>query len=746
MSKPEARHLPALDGLRAVAVAAVVAFHLGRLRGGFLGVDVFFVVSGFLITRLLLAEWDEREKIDGRAFWARRFRRLLPALLVVLAAVAVASRAWLPAWRLTDIRDDALAALAYVANWRFVLSDQSYFARGIGPSPLRHTWSLAIEEQFYLLWPVLVLGALAVARRRGLDARRLVGVLATVGAVASGVWMAVLAGADGTDLSRVYYGTDTRAFALLAGAGLACWWDPAAARARRTRRSARRWREAWSAAGAVGLAALAVLAVTVREDQVSAYRGAFQLASALSVVTVAGCAAGDGRVNRFLGSNVPTWLGRRSYGIYLWSWPVQVFAVEHFGLGGWTLDLAVVTVTLVLAALSFRFVEAPVLSRRTPSPALPGHEEPVPVTAAGDRAMARWTSPVGAGSGRRAAAGALGVIGVVGLVVGVAAGAPPKPALLSVTDDEVESVALAPDSGFSDLEPTSSTTAPPTTQASTSTSLADPLGGDVVGVSPDPSTVVAASVPGPFPSSGDVVVRTAASDGSAALGRPLRVMVAGDSVGWSVAWSAGEDALTDSVQVSNRALVGCGVLPADTIRVPVSAPAEPYAPLCARAPEARGIGLAEGPDVVLLWIGAWEVFDQRVGETDLRVGTGRYAALLEDQLQVLVDEFRAAGVPTVLPLVPCFGPSPVYPVERLDPTRIAWVNARVRAVALRNRGWVRLVDPTAQLCGPDGKNRERNDDGVEIRPDGAHFESDSAVWFWNTWLAGQLAGAFTDRG
>ncbi len=197
MSKPEARHLPALDGLRAVAVAAVVAFHLGRLQGGFLGVDVFFVVSGFLITRLLLGEWDEHGRIDGRAFWARRFRRLLPALLVVLAAVAVASRAWLPAWRLADIRDDALAALAYVANWRFVLSDQSYFARGIGPSPLRHTWSLAIEEQFYLLWPVLVLGALALARRRAPDARRVVGAVAAVGAVASAVWMAVAAGRPG---------------------------------------------------------------------------------------------------------------------------------------------------------------------------------------------------------------------------------------------------------------------------------------------------------------------------------------------------------------------------------------------------------------------------------------------------------------------------------------------------------------------------------------------------------------------
>ena len=743
MSKPEARHLPALDGLRAVAVAAVVAFHLGRLQGGFLGVDVFFVVSGFLITRLLLAEWEDRGRIDGRAFWARRFRRLLPALLVVLAAVAVASRAWLPAWRLADIRNDALAALAYVANWRFIASDQSYFARGIGPSPLRHTWSLAIEEQFYVLWPLAVLAVLALARRRRFDARRAVGAMAAVGAVASAGWMAVAAGRADADLSRVYYGTDTRAFALLAGAWLATWWDPAVARVGRRRRTARQWRESWSVAGAVGLGALAVLAVSVREDELAAYRGAFQVAAALAVVTVAGLAAGDGPLARALGSTVPTWLGRRSYGIYLWSWPVQVFAAEQFALHGWTLDLVVVGATLALAAASYRWIEAPVLAHRTPSPALPGHEEPAApdvVVGAGRR-----LAPALGGSSRRVAAGALAITGVVGLVVGVAAGAPPKPTLLSVTDREVESVALAPSSGFDDLGPAPSTSAPTTTAAApTTTTAAGATTSSVVGVAPDPRAAPPDLPPGPFPAAADVVVRTPASDGTAALGRPLRVMVAGDSVGWSVAWGASRDDLTDSVQVSNRALVGCGVLPADTVRVPVSAPAEPYAPLCAKAPDARRIGLAERPDLVLLWIGAWEVFDQRVGGTDYRVGTGRYATLLEDQIQALVDEFRAAGVPTVLPLVPCFGPSPVYPVERLDPDRIAWVNARVRAVALRNRGWVRLVDPTPQLCGADGKTRERNEAGVEIRPDGAHFESDSAVWFWNTWLAGELAGAFTD--
>ncbi|MEZ5180228.1 MAG: acyltransferase, partial [Acidimicrobiales bacterium] len=520
MSQPEARHLPALDGLRAVAVAAVVAFHLGRLQGGFLGVDVFFVVSGFLITRLLLAEWEERGRIDGRAFWARRFRRLVPALLAVLAAVAVASRAWLPAWRLAGVRDDALAALAYVANWRFIASGQSYFARGIGPSPLRHTWSLAIEEQFYVLWPLAVLGVLALARRRGVSARRMVGAVAGAGAIASATWMAVAAGRV-DDLSRVYYGTDTRAFALLAGAWLATWWDPAVARAGRRRRTARQWRESWSAGGAVGLAALAVLAVSVREDELVAYRGGFQVAAALSVVAVAGLAVGHGAVARVLARPVPTWIGRRSYGIYLWSWPVQVFAVEQFGLRGWSLDAVVVAVTLGLATASYRWIEAPVLARRTPTPALAGHEAPAepgaPEPGVSEPEAAAVVAPATvvprfawAGVGgptRRAAAGGLAVAAVVGLVVGVAAGAPPEPELLRVTDREVASVALAPSSGFGELGPTSSTTAPPTT-AAPSTTAPGPSARALVGVAPDPTEAPRVLPPGPFATTGDVVVRT----------------------------------------------------------------------------------------------------------------------------------------------------------------------------------------------------------------------------------------------
>ena len=194
------RRIPALDGLRAFAVLGVMAYHLGLgwASGGYLGVDLFFVLSGFLITSLLVEEWRGTGRIRLGAFWGRRARRLLPALFLVLIAVAL--YAWLngrlatvatggAAIDLSGLRDDAFATLFYVANWHLVLVHQSYFAQFSAPSPLQHTWSLAIEEQFYVIWPLVVVGIYKIAPRRW----RTVGVtVAVVGAAASAIAMAVL--------------------------------------------------------------------------------------------------------------------------------------------------------------------------------------------------------------------------------------------------------------------------------------------------------------------------------------------------------------------------------------------------------------------------------------------------------------------------------------------------------------------------------------------------------------------------
>src|SRR5215203_2186902 len=223
---PEVRlpYSPGLDGLRALAVIAVLLYHadLSWIPGGFLGVEVFFVISGYLITALLLAEWHQKGTINLKDFWMRRARRLLPALYVLLVVSLAFAVVFLPG-EVARLRDDVLAAFGYVTNWYLIFGHVSYFEAVGRPSLLQHLWSLAVEEQFYLLWPPVLALALAVGASR-LRRRRALTV-ALAGAVASAVAMALLY-APGVDPSRIYYGTDTRSTGLLCGAAVAFLWLP----------------------------------------------------------------------------------------------------------------------------------------------------------------------------------------------------------------------------------------------------------------------------------------------------------------------------------------------------------------------------------------------------------------------------------------------------------------------------------------------------------------------------------------
>jgi len=216
-------HVPALDGVRGLAVLAVLAFHGGMswARGGFLGVDAFFVLSGFLITSLLLAEWAGTGRLALGRFWGRRARRLLPALLLVIVVVMLGARTLLPPEEVRLLRGDGLSALLYVANWRMILRGGDYFAQTAAPSPLEHTWSLGIEEQFYLVWPLLVAAALAMTLlgRTRRSALSLVLAMCVLGVAASTTALAALY--QPADPGRAYYGTDSRGASLLVGAGLA---------------------------------------------------------------------------------------------------------------------------------------------------------------------------------------------------------------------------------------------------------------------------------------------------------------------------------------------------------------------------------------------------------------------------------------------------------------------------------------------------------------------------------------------
>jgi peptidoglycan/LPS O-acetylase OafA/YrhL len=217
-------YLPGLDGLRALAVIAVLLYHaeLPWIPGGFLGVEIFFVISGYLITTLLLAEWRQRGRIDVKAFWLRRARRLLPALYLLLVVTLAYAVVFLPG-EVAGLRADAIAAFGYVTNWYLVLGHESYFEAIGRPSLLKHLWSLAVEEQFYLLWPPLLALGLSVGAARWRERRVLLVTLAL--AVASALLMALLYRPE-VDPSRIYFGSDTRAAGLLIGAALAFAWTP----------------------------------------------------------------------------------------------------------------------------------------------------------------------------------------------------------------------------------------------------------------------------------------------------------------------------------------------------------------------------------------------------------------------------------------------------------------------------------------------------------------------------------------
>lgn len=353
----EMGYLPGLDGLRAIAIIGVLLYHAGVewVPGGFLGVDVFFVLSGFLITSLILEEYDRSGRVDFRRFYLGRARRLLPAVVLLLVVVGAAVLLF---YRdaLSAFREDALATILYLNNWWYIALDQSYFESMGRPPLLKHLWSLAVEEQFYLIWPAV---ALLLVRRGG---RPLVRRLALVIALLSTAWMAYLAIRGGypvdADPSRAYFGTDSHSMGLLVGAALATVWRPG-------RLNPSLARSPRAIVTGIGIAMLAVIFgfyLFVGEFTPWLYRGGFLALAVFTAVLIAAVTHPASPLGPILGVGVLRYIGRRSYGIYLWHWPV--FMVTRPGIDvPWSEPVAFVAriaITLAIAEASYRFVEMPI--------------------------------------------------------------------------------------------------------------------------------------------------------------------------------------------------------------------------------------------------------------------------------------------------------------------------------------------------------------------------------------------------
>jgi peptidoglycan/LPS O-acetylase OafA/YrhL len=352
---PRLGYIPALDGLRALAVIAVLLYHGDQkwIPGGFLGVDVFFVISGYLITCLLLSDFQQTDGIGLKRFWYRRARRLLPALFTMLFVVSLYAILFLPDV-LDQLRGEVIAALLYVENWFLIFRDLSYFQSAGRPPLLQHVWSLAVEEQYYLFWPLILMVVLTVWRksRKAL----LIGILA--GIAISTIEMAILYHPY-TDPSRVYYGTDTRVAALLLGSALAFVWAP-------WRLIGRTGRNAGIVLDVVAVFSGIVLFwmfLNMGEFSPGLYRGGFLLVAMVSALLIAATVHPASRlVPWLLGFAVFRWIGVRSYGIYLWHWPIYMVTRPHSDLPLTGLPLLVLrlTLTFIAAALSYKYVEEPI--------------------------------------------------------------------------------------------------------------------------------------------------------------------------------------------------------------------------------------------------------------------------------------------------------------------------------------------------------------------------------------------------
>ena len=679
----------ALDGLRALAVGGVLLFHGGVswAQGGFLGVDLFFVLSGFLITGLLLEEFATHGRVRLGAFFARRARRLLPALYLMLAVV-VGVIATSAGGLSRGLRDDALSTLTDLANWRFAGERFGYFEQQSGPSPLEHMWSLAIEAQFYLVWPLLLVLALVLSRGR----RRLIGVLAGLGVLASAIGTAV-AVELGVSTRVLYLRSDSRAQALLMGALLAVVLGQA-----RVRAGWRRWVHlgTWEVVGLAALAATGLLWTVARDEPWLYSWGLIASSTAAAALIAAVSSSPRGLLARGLSVPPLVWLGRISYGVYLWHWPVDLaLTTERTELHGPWLLAARLSATVLLAAASWWLVETPVSrARLEPFVAVPL----ATLTASASAlilASAYVLAPVQAGEAFARASTPVAVAPVV-LPVKVSALAPPW---------------------FTRLTRTPRLVAHHAPRA-------------VPKPSPTPRPTVAptrAPAPRPAPS----------PTPKPAPKHLTRVTILGDSVAQSIARGLEPVDTYYGTNVIDRGILGCGI--AVPQRYKFRGQVYTTAHECNDWEQTWAADIArDRPKVALVVVGRHEVWDGELGGRWTHIGDPEFDAYLEDQLDKTIEIASARGARVAMATSPYFhGPEApdgsTYP-ENLT-KRVDLFNAMVRAAVARHSKVAFLVDLGHKAC-PYG-HYSSTVDGVRIRDDGVHFTSNGGRWL-APWLLPKL--------
>jgi peptidoglycan/LPS O-acetylase OafA/YrhL len=651
------RYAPGLDGIRAFAVTSVVAYHIGTtsgsvvLPGGFLGVDLFFVLSGYLITSLLIVEARRHRRISIKQFYIRRARRLLPALFALLLTVGAVGAVWLPQ-QAARMRGDLLAALGYATNWWLISRNGSYFATaGDRPDLLIHLWSLAVEEQYYLVWP-LILIVFFVFR-----APRWFVLLVILAGVAASTTAAVMLYDPYADPSRVYYGTDTRALAPLLGAALAIAVQPWRHRTRLRRGT----RHALDALGIMALLALATVAAILTDSDAVLYGAGFLGIAVLGAVLVGVAGHPGTAMGQMLGTQPLTWLGERSYGIYLWHWPVCVLTRpdEDVPLTGWANAGLRVGLTLLLAETSYRLIERPIrrygfLAPLKPRPPPPTARHRKPSRAPILRTVFLAVTMIAGGT-------------AVGLHLSAAARVP-------LANGPVD---LGPEESLGPIKPSATPTPGPSNQPSR-------------------------------PSAPPV---------------PPKVAFFGDSQGMTLIINKPAD-IGKYLTVVDATIEGCGVL-LGKVASRSGEKRNLTANCRNWQHQWTSNAAKLKPAIAVVMVGAWDVFDLTLdsGGT-LAFPSPAWDANFTQAITRGVNTLRAAGSQVALALLPCYRPikaSAGFWPERGDDERTRHVNDLLRGAAAQYAVDVRTLDPPAQFCTDPAiaKSTSYRWDGVHYYKKGA---------------------------